>query len=95
MAHLCRALYAIALAAVTARAGLTVTWNTRPPAPSARAAVSAAVVRTGTVSAVHGTRVVLHLNDGSTRVFLATPEEARELQGLVGTVIRYRAGAIP
>lgn len=51
-------------------------WNTHPsPQPGA---------------AVQGTHVFVRLHDGSTHRYVTTPAEARLLQSLIGTVIRFR-----
>lgn len=84
MAHACRVLYAFLLAVVVARAGMTIKWNTQPsPAPPA-------TVENARVAAVHGTSVVLRLQDGTMRTYTTTPQQARDLQALIGTIIRFR-----
>jgi hypothetical protein len=92
MAHAYRAIAGVLAAAAVARGSITVSWNThRVPAPlvttSSRVSVSE---RTGMVRSVHGTHVLLRLSDGTTRLFIATPEQAKLLQGLVGTQIQFR-----
>jgi hypothetical protein len=82
MASWSRAL-AVCLAAVAvAHASVTVQWNTRAASPASS--------RTAVVCAVNGTRVVLHLSDGTSRTYTATPAQAKMLRGLIGSTIRYR-----
>jgi hypothetical protein len=69
---------------VTAHASVTITWNTRAPSGSP-AATQRAVVR-----AVNGTRVIMRLPDGTTRIYIATPEQAHMLQRLVGAAVEFR-----
>jgi hypothetical protein len=80
----CRLLVACLATLVVAHASVTIRWNTRapqadPPAP-----------QTAVVSAVRGTHVVLRMHDGSLRAYTATPAQAKILQALIGTVVRYR-----
>ncbi|HET6896105.1 MAG TPA: hypothetical protein VFH72_12050 [Candidatus Baltobacteraceae bacterium] len=84
MARWCRAFVQFAFALVLAHGSVTIRWNASAPAPSA------GPPRNGVVSAVHGTRVLLRLTDGTSRVFIATPAQARQLQRLVGTAIQFR-----
>lgn len=76
MARWCRVFFGFVLAVVIARGSITVSWNTHPsPQPGA---------------AVQGTHVFVRLHDGSTHRYVTTPAEARLLQSLIGTVIRFR-----
>lgn len=75
----------LALALVTARASVTVSWNTRPAAVPAPA-----VPHKGVVTAVQGTRVIIRMADGTTRVFTASVAQATELRRLVGTAVQFR-----
>jgi hypothetical protein len=76
--------------AVTAHASVTISWNVhRSAAARTEGAASAEIAR---VVAVHGTHVVLRLHDGTTHEYLASPQQARTLEGLVGTAIRFRLG---
>jgi hypothetical protein len=81
MVHWIRALAAGLALAVVTHASMTIRWNTAP----ARAAAQTAVV-----SSVHGTHVVLRLQDGSLRAYSATPAQARMLRALVGSTIHFR-----
>jgi hypothetical protein len=70
-----------------------ISWNTKQPAARASAAPAPAAnapVQMGTVLGVHGTHVVLRLPDGSTRLFVAPPDQAKLLQGLIGMAIQFR-----
>ncbi|HKU66538.1 MAG TPA: hypothetical protein VJP85_02065 [Candidatus Baltobacteraceae bacterium] len=86
MAQVCRAAFGLVLAVVVARSSVTVSWNTRPAVP----APVAAPVRTATVLDVRGTDVLLRMSDGTIRMLRASTEQARELQHLVGTIIRFQ-----
>jgi hypothetical protein len=89
MAHACRVLLLFLLASVSSQGAITVTWNTQPsPEPSTRPGVAA--VQPAQVVAVNGARVVVRLSDGTTRTYLATPAQARELRELIGTIIHFR-----
>lgn len=64
---------------------MTIKWNTQStPAPQKPA------VQSARVTAVHGTHVTLQLSDGTLRSYAATPQQARDLQRLIGTTIRFR-----
>lgn len=88
MAHWCRAALLLIAATVVARSSVTISWNTRTAAQT-RSQSSAPVV-TATVVRVSGTHVVLRLGDGTTRLFIATPDQARTLEHLTGTAIQFR-----
>lgn len=91
MARLCRAVLQLVLAVVVARGSVTISWNAHHPRPAVTAGPSGA--QTAFVSAVHGTHVVLRLADGTSRVYIATPAQARALAQLVGTAIQFRLDA--
>jgi len=91
MARLCRAVVQIVFAVVVAHGSVTISWNTHRPAPAPAAAPEQ--TRTAVVSSVRGTHVVLRLADGTSRVYLAPPAQARALQRLVGTAIQFRLNA--
>jgi len=88
MARWCRAFVQLIFALVVAHGSVTIRWNTSVPAP--KPSPSASPVQSAVVSAVRGTHVLLRLTDGTSRVFVATPSQARELQRLVGTAIQFR-----
>jgi hypothetical protein len=67
---------------VTAHASVTIQWNVRAPA-TPRAA------QTAVVRSVNGTHVVMRFADGTTRVYIASPQQARMLRHLVGTAIEF------
>lgn len=91
MAPLRLCLTALALALVTARTSVTVSWNVRSaPAPQA-AAPPAGPPQSGVVAAVRGTRVILRMRDGTLHVFSASSAQAAELHKLVGTVVHFRS----
>jgi hypothetical protein len=69
---------------VTAHASVTIQWNVRTPATPRPA-------QTAIVRSVSGTRVVMRLADGTTHVYIATPQEARVLRHLIGSVIEFRS----
>jgi len=69
---------------VTAHASVTIQWNVR-------AAATPAPVQTAIVRAVNGTHVIVRLADGTTHVYVATPQQARLLRHLVGTAIEFRS----
>lgn len=71
----------------SAQAAVTVSWNTRSPA---QATSGDAPVRTATVLHVSGTHVLLRMSDGTTRIYLATPQQAHELEQLVGSAVQFR-----
>lgn len=77
--------------AVAAHASISISWNTAPATPAPAASSSPAPVRTGTVLGVHGTHVVLRLPDGTIRIFAASAEQAKLLQGLIGQQIRFQS----
>jgi hypothetical protein len=84
-----RAAFALIVAVLVVQSGVTVGWNTRSVAP-ARPEVAGSAVQTATVVHVTGTHVLLRMNDGTTRVFIATPQQAHELEHLVGAAVRFR-----
>ena len=86
MARWCRAFVQFVFAIVLAHGSVTIRWNASAPSP----APSPSALRNAVVSAVHGTHVLLRLTDGTSRVFIATPAQARQLQRLVGTAIQFR-----
>ena len=88
MARWCRAFVQFVFALVLAHGSVTIRWNVSAPSPAP--SPSAGPLRNGVVSAVHGTHVLLRLTDGTSRVFIATPAQARQLQRLVGTAIQFR-----
>lgn len=89
MARWCRVFPLFVLAVAIARGSVTVSWNTHPkPQPSPAAAQKP--TESARVTAVQGTHIVLRLRDGSTRTYVASPAQARLLQGLIGTVITFR-----
>lgn len=90
MAHWCRAAFLLIAATVVARSSVTISWNTRSVAETHVA--SDAPVLTATVVRVNGTHVVLRFADGTTRLFIATPDQARALERLTGTAIQFRLG---
>jgi len=69
-----------------ASASVTISWNTSAkPAPAPQHA---------TVTAVDGSRVTVRLQDGSTRRYLATPQEAAVLRRLIGRTIAFRVDSL-
>ncbi len=90
MVQACRTLAALAFAVVVARSSVTVSWNSHP-SPAGVPGQTAPRVRTALVISVRGTHVLLRLNDGTTRAFIATPQQAHELERLVGTAIRFQS----
>ena len=72
-----------------AQAGVTVSWNTQSVV-SAPAQAGNSPVQTATVVHVTGTHILLRMSDGTLRVLLATPQQARELGQLVGTAVQFR-----
>jgi hypothetical protein len=77
---------------VTAHASVTISWNTKQPAaaPAPPNTKLAGPVQSGVVLGVHGTHVVLRMQDGTTRLFVAPPRQAKILHGLVGSAIQFR-----
>jgi hypothetical protein len=71
-----------------AQAAVTVSWNTQ--SVSAPAPAGNVPVQTATVVHVTGTHVLLRMSDGTTRVFLASAQQAHELGQLVGSAVRFR-----
>jgi hypothetical protein len=67
---------------VVARASVTISWNTKQPARTE--------VRQAQVVTVRGTTVLLRLSDGSVHKYAATPDEARQLQSRIGSIISFR-----
>ena len=82
---------AVLLAVQTiAHASLTITWNTRQPAPVQALAAPSAPVLYGTLVAVKGNAASLRLADGTLRTFVASARDLPALRALVGTRIAYR-----
>lgn len=73
---------------LTAHANVTITWNTRPAIHIAAASTPAP--QTAILRAVHGTHVLVRLPDGTTHAFIASPQQAKLLEPLVGSAIQYR-----
>ena len=73
---------------VTAHASVTISWNTH--ASSRAAAGASEVTQTAVVRSVNGTHVLMRLPDGTTRIYVATPAQARILQRLAGTAVEFR-----
>jgi hypothetical protein len=95
MARCWHAALLLVLAAAVARANVTIGWNTRSAsAPKQPANVSQ--IQKALVLDVHGTRVHVRMNDGTTRSLVATPKQAVELARRVGRHVQFRvSGAAP
>lgn len=91
--RLCRAFGLLVFAGAVAQSSVTITWNTRAATPAPSPSAGSSATQMARVAAVHGTHVVLRMSDGTTRLLIATPAQARELEHLVGTAIRFRLTA--